>query len=251
MKSLLKKFLHKRKEKKNFNSKNMKIYEMRAADVKGMPCTVEPKIFFEDFHNTKNFRKNFDRDPNYYIKYPIEFASSDDWGSDRYKLYDTISIPPAYALTVSQKVKDLFEKEKISDKLDFLPINVKNVKQQYYFMLFDRLPIIDCLDRKKSKLDYYSDNPNKNNPDEVMSIIQGVFKKEKIKKNDLIFRIPENDISAVFVQDKMIDLFKENDIHGFEFIWVEDPEYELICLNGMLMFPKGYDGSDGRYIILK
>jgi hypothetical protein len=69
--------------------------------------------------------------------------------------------------------------------------------------------VVDCLNREKSELKYFSDGG-------IMDIVKPVFDEEKLR-NTHIFRVPDKKVSPVYVSDEFRSLVVKNRLQGLIF----------------------------------
>lgn len=119
-------------------------------------------------------------------------------------------------LIISEKLKLVLENHKIMG-IQYLPIKVKNKldsKQLNNYYVANIYNLVDALDLQKSDYSIFELDEN----EKIFSVKVHVLEEEKLKGLD-IFRLKEDHIPK-FVSKNIVNLIKENDITGFEFIEV-------------------------------
>ena len=90
------------------------------------------------------------------------------------------------------------------EKIEFLPIRIEN---ELYYIMNPCLSIKGILNKKRSKIDYFSNG-------EIMWISKYVFYPNDVQAS--LFKIPEM-YTAVFATTTFVDFIKENHFTGIEF----------------------------------
>lgn len=115
------------------------------------------------------------------------------------------------APVVSEKARNALE-PLIGGHCEFLPLIELRGKQ---FYAINVLTSIDCLDRATSQILYAKDDPK-----HVIQISTYIFRDDVIPKNVPIFKIPDDNFGAVFVQKPFVDAVIANGLRGASF---QDP----------------------------
>ena len=118
--------------------------------------------------------------------------------------------------------------DKIGDTLkeygQLFPLEVEDREDKLYRYWVNREIPFDCVDKEKSKF-----FKNKYSEDYVFKIEELVLK-ENCYDGSIIFRITEEYDKTIFITEEFIELIKENDLKGFDFI--PDTSYEYAIQNG-------------------
>ena len=115
------------------------------------------------------------------------------------------------APVVSEKAKKALD-SLIGKHCEFLPL-IKLRGKQFYAI--NVLTTLDCLDHAASQILYAKDDPK-----HVIQISAYIFRNDVIPKNIPIFKIPDDNFGAVFVQRPFVDAVIVNGLRGASF---QDP----------------------------
>jgi len=120
----------------------------------------------------------------------------------------------------SSKAKETFH-NLLKNKVEFLPLKHENGETYH---LVNVINVLDCIDYETAVV----------NKEEIMprvvrtEVIKYQFQYELIK-DELMFKIPENTTTRVFVTDEFLRIVEENGLIGFQFeeVWNSDKTEEL------------------------
>lgn len=120
----------------------------------------------------------------------------------------------------SSKAKETFH-TLLKNKVEFLPLNHENGETYH---LVNVINVLDCIDYETAVV----------NKEEIMprvvraEVIKYQFQYELIK-DELMFKIPENSTTRVFVTDEFLRVVEENGLIGIQFeeVWNSDKSEEL------------------------
>jgi len=115
---------------------------------------------------------------------------------------------PIFSPRAVEVLKDFF--------IDGELLEIKSIKENKTFYIYNIFPKIDCIDYKNSELIYYDDKINFR-----LDSPKIIFLKEKINKN--IFR-ERSIFTYVLVTDKFVSRVIDNKLEGFKFISQWDSE---------------------------
>lgn len=140
-----------------------------------------------------------------------DYHTKDEWKEVTLKWYDGINKPMCdfifiygFILVCNEKTYSILQRlDSIKSNL-FLPINVES---QRYYIIKILSKEENVLNRRKSKIEYFSDKT-------IMSIREYVFK--PFHPQSCLFKIEES-CTSLFATDEFVYCVKSNDLTGMEF----------------------------------
>jgi hypothetical protein len=189
----------------------MNVWNLKADCNNDVMLMVEPQLDAGGY-----FRRNF-----------IGQSIGQDWQSPpidvlykKKRLRDFVHLSGSVPV-ISQKAKDALAPF-IASECEILPLLELRGKP---FYAINVLNVIDCLDIEKSDISWAPDLPRR-----IWRINKYIFDETRIPQETMLFKIPNEAISNIFVTRKFIDCVIDHGLRGAAF---RDPSQDNIILSAL------------------